>query len=462
MEEPFVSGDRWITVRLPAGRSEIVSPGGISLPLSPVEDLTETVRAALNAPLDTPPLREVARPGWRVTLAFDDPTVPCFAPVWETAIPVVLEELEHAGVERGRVTLVCANALHRKFSPKELAGILGEPLVNEFGGRLVCHDAEDPDNLVYLGKTPRGYDVELNRCVTDADLTIYLNASCTRGFSGGWKSVCVGLSTWRSIRAHHTPDLTSMSLERNPLHEILDEMGTLVEGKIGRERIFKIETILANPLEVATLWAGSVSATRAEALKLLKAHHVARRDLVKEKTDVVFYGIPNWSPYASYSFMNPILTLISTGLGYLGGVVEALGKPGCSVILATPCPDRWDEVHHPSYREVWNRVLSDTRDPYQVMERYEEEFLSRSDYIDKYRHAYGFHPIHGLLATHPLKRLRHAGRVFVAGAENPDLVAHVGFEPTRTVEEAIARAEEAHGPQATIACVKYPMAGNRQ
>ncbi len=462
MEERIVFGGRWMQVQLPEGRSEIVSPGGVTLPLSPVQDLAEAVRAALKRPVDTPPLREMAKPARRVTVAFDDPTVPCWAPVWETAITVVLDELERAGVARKHVDLVCANALHRKFTPEELAGILGDRLVKEFRDRLSCHDAEDPDNLLYLGKTPGGYDVELNRCVADSDLTVYVNASCTRGFSGGWKSICVGLSTWRSIRAHHTPDLMSMSLERNPLHEILDEMGALVESKIGRDRFFKIETVLANPLEVGRLWAGSVSETRKNALKVLKAHHVARRDLIEEKADVVLYGIPDWSPYASYSFMNPILTLLSTGLGYLGGVIEALGKPGCSVILATPCPDRWDEVHHPSYREVWNRVLPKTRDPSEIMKRYEEEFVTRSDYVAKYRHANGFHPIHGLLATHPLKRLRHAGNVYVAGAEEPGLVEHVGFEPAATVEEAIAKAEALHGPQARIACVRYPMAVNRQ
>lgn len=461
MEQTLIFGDEWITVTLPE-RTQVVSPGGITLPLSPVEDLAEAVRAALRQPVDRPPLRDLARPGWQVTIAFDDPTVPCYAPVWETAIPLILEELEHAGVERRRVTLLCANALHRKFTPAELAGILGESLVQEFGDRLLCHDAEDAENLVYLGQTPSGYDVELHRRVADSDLLIYLNTACTRGFNGGWKSICVGLSTWRSIRRHHTPDIMTMSLERNPMHTILDEMGALVEAQVGAERIFKIETLLANPFQVARLWAGSVTATRRAALEILRAQHTARRHLVKEKADIVCYGIPNWSPYAAFSLMNPILTLISTALGYLGGVIEALGKPGCSVILATPCPNRWDEAHHPSYREVWERVLADTRDPYQVMERYEAEFSARHDYIAKYRYAYGFHPLHSLMALHPLKRLRHAGQVFVAGIEEPALARHLGFEPTATVEEALVRAEAIHGKEASIVCVEYPMGFNRQ
>ncbi|MBI4613824.1 MAG: DUF2088 domain-containing protein [Planctomycetes bacterium] len=460
MEKKIVFGDEWITASFPAG-TRTVSPS-LGVPLPGVADLEGAIREALERPLERPPLRELARGASRVTVAFDDPTVPCWAPVWATAIPLILVELERAGVDRRAVTLLCANALHRKFTERELTGILGEELVTQFAGRLLCHDAEDPPNLVYLGRTPSGYDVELHRLVADSDLVIYLNASCSGGFSGGWKSICVGLSTWRSIRWHHTPEIMSMSLGRNRLHEFLDEMGAFVEERLGAERFFKIETVLANPMEVARVWGGSVGATRREALELQRRHHVARRDLLDEKVDVVCYGVPNWSPYAAYSSMNPLLTLVSTGLGYLGGMIEALGKPGCSVILATPCPRQWDEVHHPSYREVWERVLARSTDPHEIMQIYEPEFSAREDWIQKYRHENGFHAIHGLMATHPLKRLRHAGRVFVAGIEDPTLARHLAFEPTATVEEALARAREIHGPEASVVLVEYPMAFNRQ
>ncbi len=463
-EQKIAFGDRWLTVDLPES-AETVSPGalwGAGPSLPPVRNLAEAVRNALRRPEDGPPLSQRVKRGAKVTVAFDDPTVPCYAPLWKTALSALLEELELGGVDRSTVTLLCANALHRQFTPKELASILGKQLVEEFDGRLACHDAEDRENLAYLGRTPNGYDVELNRRVVDSDLLIYLNANSARGFGGGWKSVCVGLSTWRSIRYHHTPDIMTMSLVRSRLHEILDEMGALVEAKVGPDRIFKVETVLSNPLQAARVWAGSVGATRGAAMEVLKSHHVARRDLLAEKKDIVLYGVPDWSPYAVFSHMNPILTLLSTGLGYLGGVIEALGLPGCSVILATPCPDRWDEVHHPSYREVWERVLTDTRDPYVAMERYEADFTTRPGYIEKYRHGFGFHPVHGLLALQPLKRLRHAGKVFVAGIEEPRLAHHLGFEPTSTVEEAVARARAIHGREASIACVQYPAAFNRK
>jgi nickel-dependent lactate racemase len=70
---------------------------------------------------------------------------------------------------------------------------------------------EAPEGLTYLGRTDSGYDVEINRLVTDSDLTIYINTVVWRGFNGGWKSVCVGLGSYRCIRWHHTPDSMSMS-----------------------------------------------------------------------------------------------------------------------------------------------------------------------------------------------------------------------------------------------------------
>jgi hypothetical protein len=459
LERQVVFGDRYVTARLPA-RTQVVSPG-FSVPLPAVDDLGSEVGRALTSPLDRPPLRAQVTRGSRVTIAFDDPTVPCYAPVWATALPAIVAELERGGVDRRDMTFVCGNALHRKFTHDELARTVGEDFVAAHADRLSCHDAEDPDAMVEVGRTPSGLDVQLSRAVTESDLTIYLNCSTMRGFSGGWKSVCVGLSGYRSIHHHHTPDIMSMSLDRNRMHEMLDEMGAVVERELGPERIFKIETVLSNPLQVHALYGGSVGATRARVVDTLRAHQPARRALVEEPVDVVVYGVPAWSPYAAFSHTNPILDLISTGLGYLGGMIQAVGRKGCTVVLATPCPDRWDETHHASYPEVWREVLPETKDPDEARLRYEPELARREDYIDAYRHGFSFHPVHAVMALYPLKRLRHAGRVIVAGAEDESVPRHCGFDAAPTIEAAIAMAEEEHGHDASIAFVDNPMAFNR-
>jgi hypothetical protein len=239
------------------------------------------------------------------------------------------------------------------------------------------------------------------------------------------------------------------------MHHVFEEQGRFLEQKLGR-RVFKFETLLANPAQIAAVWAGGVDECRAAAMDMQAGMHKPRREQAEEKADVVIYGIPAWSPYATFARMNPILTLISSALGYLGGYIEAVGKPGCSVIIATPCPDDWDMEHHPSYKEVWDRVLPQEKDPYRISERFGDEFATRQDYIEKYRFGYAFHPVHSILATHPLKRLRHAGRIFVAGAQDPAVPKHIGFFPTATGEDAVREAEKIHGPDCAIACVRNP------
>lgn len=469
MDKNIVFGDRFIRVRLP-DTTEVLSPG-VSLPLDPVEDMGAAVLGALRHPIDTPPLAELAgagkagragRAGKKVTIAFDDPTVPCYAPLWSIALPLIVEELGRAGVKERDMDFICANSLHRQFTHDELAALIGTDFVTRHKDRLQCHDAEDPDNIVSLGKTQSGWDVELNSAVSDSDLTIYLNCSTTRGFSGGWKSVCVGLSTYKSIAHHHTPDIMSMSLDRNRMHAMLDEMGAVVERELGRERVFKIETVLANPLAVHRVIGGTTGAARAAALDTMRAHQPARRDLVAEPLDIVVYGVPDWSPYAAFSHNNPILDLISTGLGYLGGMIQAAGKKGCTVVLATPCKNRWDEQHHASYSEVWDTVLPNTLDPDEARRKFEPQFAAREDYIRRYREDYAFHPVHAIMALYPLKRLRHAANVIVAGAEDASLPKHCGFDTAPSVEEALEMAFEIHGRDARVGLVDYPMAFNRQ
>jgi hypothetical protein len=244
-----------------------------------------------------------------------------------------------------------------------------------------------------------------------------------------------------------------MSLERNRMHGVLDEMGHHLEQRLGR-RIFKIDTVLADPFHASHVFAGAVDATRRAALDVQAQRFPPRRAAAPEPVDILVYGVPDTSPYAIWASVNPILTLISMGLGYLGGMIDAAGKPGCTVIMAAAVRDAWDRVHHPSYPEVWEQVLPHTRDPYEITARFEESFARHPEHIDAYRRRFAFHPIHGILATHPLKRLRRVGRVIVAGARDAHVPRHLGFEVAASVEEAVARAQAIHGPGATIGVVE--------
>ena len=398
-----------------------------------------------------------SRSGARVTIAFDDHTTGSFGPIRPVAIRAVLDELAAAGVARAQVRLVCANALHRMCRPAELTRLLDAALVAEFGPRLTCHDAEDPEQIADLGVTAEhGYPVEVSRLVTDSDLTVYVNTNYIRGFTGGWKSVCIGLSTWRSIRVTHDPDGMSMSLDRNRMHAVLDEMGHHLEQRLGR-RIFKIDTLLADPFHAAQVFAGGVDETRRAALEVQMrrvpgpagggaraGRHPRLRRAGLEPLRDLGPGQSDPDPHLDGARLSGRHDRGGGQAGlhrdHGGGGARRVGPRAPPLVPGG----------------VGARAAARRGTPTRSTPASRTEFARHAAHIDAYRHRFAFHPIHGILATHPLKRLRHVGRVIVAGPRDAHVPRHLGWDVAASVEEAVARARALHGPGATIGVVEQP------
>src|SRR4051795_3489980 len=158
----FHAGESFRLERLPVG-SRIVYPPP---PLPGLADVEAAIAAALDSPLGMDPLDALLRPGMRLTIAFDDislPLPPMRAPdIRGRVIEQVLERAYRAGVED--IHLIAALALHRRMTPDELRRTVGQRVFAEFfPDRLYNHDAEDPDGVVRLGETPHGEAVELSR-----------------------------------------------------------------------------------------------------------------------------------------------------------------------------------------------------------------------------------------------------------------------------------------------------------
>ena len=96
----------------------------------------------------------------KLTIAFDDislPLPPMRRPdIRQRVIEAVLDLAAAAGVDD--VHLIAALALHRRMTEAELRHAVGDRVYDAFAprGLLYNHDAEDPDNLVYLGTTAAG------------------------------------------------------------------------------------------------------------------------------------------------------------------------------------------------------------------------------------------------------------------------------------------------------------------
>lgn len=299
----IVYGDDLITATLP-DRTQVLEPPP---PFAPLENLEEAIRSAVYSPIAHEPISRLVGPKSNVTIAFDDPVIPQMPmkkpDFREVAITVLLEEMDKAGVKKSNIRLICANALHRKFTNGELSTILGSKIPMSFGpNRLYCHDAEDRENLVLVGETKRGFEVEVSRAVMESDQLFYVNIT-SLPFHGGWKSIVVGLSSYRSIRQHHRPfrgasGKSVMDAKRSSFQKLIWEMGTVIEGELARHgrRIFTIESVLntAQPQEPIAVFAGNITDVHEKTLDLIYKQQVV--SLYKQTVPYTAFQISHTMP----------------------------------------------------------------------------------------------------------------------------------------------------------------------
>src|ERR1700712_4654298 len=243
----FWRGENVSLEKLPAGRSRVIYAPE---PIAPLDDIDGAIRDALLHPYDQDPLPELLKPDMKLTIAFDDISLPLpkmkKPDIRQRVIEAVLDMAADAGV--ADVHLICALALHRRLTEAELRHAVGDRVYDAFAprGMLYQHDAEDPDNLTYLGTTPQGEEVEMNKRAVDSDLLVYVNINLV-AMDGGWKSTATGLSSYRSLRHHHNPTTMEnshsfMDQHRSELHKSNWRMGkVLVDSGV---KVFQIETTL--------------------------------------------------------------------------------------------------------------------------------------------------------------------------------------------------------------------------
>jgi nickel-dependent lactate racemase len=221
-------GEGFKLLRLPTGSRVVYPPE----PLAALNDPDQAIRQALLHPEgDMAPLPELLKPGMRLTIAFDDISLPL--PPMERpdnrqrVIEAVLDLAAAGGVDD--VVLICALALHRRMTPQELRHALGDRIYDAFApqGLLLQHDAEDPSALVHLGVTDHGEDVEINRRAAESDLLVYVNINLV-AMDGGHKSVATGLASYKSLRHHH--NVRTMQHSRSFMDQTRSELHTGWDG----------------------------------------------------------------------------------------------------------------------------------------------------------------------------------------------------------------------------------------
>ena len=180
------------------------------------------VEQALAAPVDSLPLRELAKGKKKIVVIASDHTRPVPSRV---IMPAMLRELRKGNPD-AEITLLIATGCHRGTTYEELVSKFGKEIADR--ERIVIHDCDDRESLVNLGTLPSGGTCEVNRMAVEADLLVAegcIEPHFFAGFSGGRKSVLPGIAGRATVLANHCsefidhPCARTGILKGNPIHE---------------------------------------------------------------------------------------------------------------------------------------------------------------------------------------------------------------------------------------------------
>jgi nickel-dependent lactate racemase len=293
---------------------------------APLEDTPASIAAALDHPIGSPSLLELARSARSAAISVCDITRP--APNHEV-LPPLLARLESAGVPRQGITILIATGLHRPATESEVREICGEWASANY--RVENHNARALSEHRHLGITPSGTPVYIDERFVSADLHItlgFIEPHLMLGFSGGRKLVAPGLAAQETIKLLHSPKFmrdpraVEGSIENNPLHHELLEIARLARHD------FIVDVALARGTgrrPIAGVFAGHP----------IEAHRA---------------GVSFVSEVMLETIEKPVDAVITTSAGYpldltlyqsLKGITAAshIVKPGGKILLMAACTE---------------------------------------------------------------------------------------------------------------------------
>jgi lactate racemase len=483
------SGDTFRLERLPVG-ARVVYPAD-SLP--PV-DAGEAIAAALDHPTGSDPLSARLRPGMRLTITFDDNTVPVpgmTSPDLRAAvIEAVLTRAAAAGVDD--VALIAAIGLNRRQTAAELRSLVGERVFRSFhaDGLLTNHDAEDPEELAALGVVGE-LAVALNRRVVTSDLVVHVHL-VTSPSGGGATAVLNGLgaaSTLAGLGAEGADRATAT------------EAANLVASSVP---LFSVEAVLdadvfPEPLSFLAKrewewsvkdqarWFGLRRATAAVTSATLRRRLLGRltapwhpvgifggdpvatgvagaelaldqqRVEVTGQADVGIVGVPGRTPFSVDCPTNPVLAAWSGLASSFGAHTGTpLVREGGALIVFHPLGGDFSPLFHPSYVDFFTEVLATTTDPAQISADFEKKFATDPWYAHLYRTSHAFHGLHPVHRWYEIARtIRGVDDVVWVGADRTN-AERLGFRAASTLADALEIVSSSVGRSPQITYLHTP------
>lgn len=219
--------------------------------IQPVKPVEEILRA-INNPIGSSKLEEIAKPGNKVAIVIDDPYIQN-----NLILSPLLDKLNSLGIGESEITVIlgCNTQNFGRSNSKSSA------MLEEVANRVkIATSSVDADDFTYLGNTSRCTKVRVNKLFMEADLRILtgrIGFHPYAGYTGGRDGVLPAICGNETIHCSYTSILDSKakpgSLEGNPFNEEMEEAARLAKVN------FIVNVILNSKGEVVNAFAGDLN-----------------------------------------------------------------------------------------------------------------------------------------------------------------------------------------------------------
>jgi nickel-dependent lactate racemase len=155
---------------------------------------------------------------------------------------------------------IIATGAHRACTEDELREIFGA-LYDEIADRVIIHDADVDEDMVYIGTSSNGTEMYVNRAGVEAHKIVIIGSvepHYFAGYTGGRKAFLPGIASRKTITQNHKyalrPEAKALALDGNPVHEdMIDALKTIAD-----KEIFSIMTVLDGEHRIYAATAGHI------------------------------------------------------------------------------------------------------------------------------------------------------------------------------------------------------------
>ena len=373
------------------------------------------VRAAMDSPIGSPKLRELAAGKKNAVLIISDHTRPVPS---KDIVPFMLEELR-AGNPDIEITMLVATGCHRGTTPEELVHKLGEDIVSR--EHIVVHDC-DSSPLTDLGPLPSGARLVVNSLVANADLVVsegFIEPHFFAGFSGGRKSILPGVCSRVTVLGNHCaafiddPKARMGVIDGNPINRDMERAARMAK------LAYIVNVVVNEAHEVVAAFAGDP----------IEAHHAGCAYLARyceveqeRKADIVITS-------------NGGAPLDQNAYQAVKGLTTAAdaAADGAALIICAECADGIGG-------DSFYKALSECAGPTELLEE-----IRRVPMDETVPDQWQYQILARILEKHHV--------YFVARKEMEEAVNAMKMEYAPSLEEAYARARALKGASARVAVI---------